>query len=260
MKIAIEDGIESRVAEIVKILKLIDNKVPVDKVCEDYPDITRNITPKLLATAQQHVVEDEGLKTEDYFDNLVTQAELVKSAGSELKKSLSASHYLRQEMYRHEFVLIFMDELSDTQLDIDEYQVMDNNSELNLQLDHAMLHFRAAERHNEAEEKVLFNNLRKCGYYLYSNVFDIKRGVLSDLLIKLGELVKSKETREYENFKKNLKEITGKYFPLQAKLIFLQENIIYPLSYQIVNEMEFWLYLKKQGNQIGYCCFDVSRS
>jgi len=115
-------------------------------------------------------------------------------------------------------------------------------------------HLVEAESHHQREEEALFTRLE--GHNIGEPVAVMKSDHIDFRSRKqeLYKLIHNWQSIEFENFKRKILEI-GEYLVRELENhIFKEDNILYQIALQVLNEKE-WEEIKRDCDKIGYCCF-----
>lgn len=177
-----------------------------------------------------------------------------------LKKKLAHGHPIHTLMLEHEVILSFLDKLKKTNQKIQKmknYKKEDKSFEV---LKDIAEHLIEAEPHHQREEEVLFPEIETRGVFAPPKVMREEHKILrklkkdtKSLLIKIGKI-------NFSQFKKELTKIINLLALTLKDHIAKEDDILYPLSLEIIKEKEIWAKIKKECDKIGYCCFTPGNS
>jgi hypothetical protein len=181
--------------------------------------------------------------------------EKVDLEGAELKKKLKPGHPLHILISEHEIILGFLDKLEELKEKIEK----ENFDEKNLkELKDISHHLIEAEPHHQREEKVLFPETEKRGIFGPTEVMRREHEELRKEKKKLKELseLSEKEIKKcFRKFREKFNKISEFILSVLREHIFKENNILYPMAFEVIKEKEIWQRIKKECDKIGYCCF-----
>jgi DUF438 domain-containing protein len=173
---------------------------------------------------------------------------------NKIKNSLKPGHPIYTLMSEHEVILSFLEKLEKTN---EKIQKMKNSKEKKFFeiLKDVAEHLIEAEPHHEREEKVLFPEVEKRGIFGPPEVMRKEHKILRKAKKELLNLSKKIQTNNFSQAKKKLAELVALIVPTLKDHIAKEDNILYPMTLQIIKEEKIWQKIKKECDKIGYCCF-----
>jgi DUF438 domain-containing protein len=113
-----------------------------------------------------------------------------------------------------------------------------------------------AGQHPEREDHVLFHYLKQMGFSGPSEVMSLQHQQLKVRLEELLQLVWSVDEMSFDGFKMRLNELVNYVAPTVRRHIFIENNLVLPLSLEIITEPKVWLRMKQICDDIGYCAYE----
>jgi hemerythrin-like domain-containing protein len=71
----------------------------------------------------------------------------------------------------------------------------------------------------------------------------------------LKELAQDVDRQDFADFKRKLEALAGFIVPTLREHIYKENNILYPMALQVIDDEQVWDKLKSDCDAIGYCCF-----
>ena len=172
-----------------------------------------------------------------------------------MELNLKPGHVIHTMREEHERILGFLDELEKTNQRIEgESSYSGNNGDFE-KLEGIAEHLVGAESHYQREEKVLFPELEKRGVSCPTEVMRREHEELRPKKKEILELCRSVSKMDFQNFKKGLKASADFLVSMLREHIAKENDILYPLSLEVIPEEAVWQEMKKECDKIGYCCF-----
>lgn len=169
-----------------------------------------------------------------------------------LKSKLRPGHMLHTLISEHEFILDFLNKLEFiTAVVQDESAVL--SADQTAELKNVAEHLLGAEPHHKREEDVLFPQMEERDVVGPPSVMRQEHEELRAKKKELNDLVEN--AVQAENFNKRLRQISGYLVPVLREHINKENNILYPLAFEIIKEKSVWTDMKNRCDKIGYCCF-----
>jgi len=154
-------------------------------------------------------------------------------------------------------ILNFLNELQNLINDLREKNSFDEFKDGLEKLKHISSHLIEAESHHKREEDVLFPRIAKYGITEPVEIMKLDHIEYRERKKKLYDIATNNKKYSFEEFKKNVIEI-GEYLVRELQShIFKEDNILYQIALQTLNEKD-WEEVKKECDKIGYCCFTPS--
>lgn len=169
-----------------------------------------------------------------------------------LKSRLRPGHMLHTLISEHEFILSFLNKLESIATAVqDESAVL--SADQMAELKDVAEHLLGAEPHHKREEDVLFPQMEERDVVGPPSVMRQEHEELRAKKKELKDLVEN--TAQAESFNNRLQEISGYLVPVLKDHIDKENNILYPLAFEIIKEKSVWTDMKNRCDKIGYCCF-----
>jgi DUF438 domain-containing protein len=123
------------------------------------------------------------------------------------------------------------------------------------QVEHVTEDFTDSEKHYQREENVLFPIVEKHGITEPPAIMWMEHDQIRELKKKnLQQLVKDVNAQNFPAFKEKLWETAKSLSDLLASHFYKENNILFPAAMSVVTELE-WIDVRKEFDEIGYCCF-----
>ncbi len=168
---------------------------------------------------------------------------------------LPRGHVVATMISEHEAILEFLDELDWINRSIQEMAQYAEDQEEFDRLQHIAEHLVETERHHEREEQVLFPELEKRGVAGPPAVMRQEHAELRPRKARLLELARDAGAGDFDAFKRELADLTDFIVPALRAHIFKENNVLYPMALQMIEDESVWRRLKEVCDGIGYCCF-----
>lgn len=207
-----------------------------------------------MAIAQQNLLA-LGVDPEDLFKMWGRNKNILPDQAAKIRAELPSNHILRKILAEHEMMLCFLADLEEMNEDI---QKLDEGSSLTLEIreiGHLLSHLMLAEPHREMEEQILFPELDKRGYFGPSRVVTHHHNRLRLVNLKLIEIVMQVDEIRFDHFKIQIDQLISYFVPEFRKHIFIENNILFPLALEFINDKKTWDRIKALSTEIGYCSF-----
>ena len=239
---------------LTRLLKRINRGADPKLLRKEASRLLPSVGPREIATAEQNLIND------GFSARLVQQLSaafvlmgILKSQGDNLRNRLPTNHVLRRVMAEHDMLRCFLDDLKDVEQIIQKMEHLSDVSSEFRKLGHIARHLNAMHEHIAREEDVIFPFLKKHGWA------SLCRSVCSDhvyIKIALNDLIRLIGTfnkNKMDEFKARLNSITKYLCPTIEEHLFQEENVLYPIALEVINDEELWEKTKAICDEIGYC-------
>ncbi len=239
------------------ILKRLHEAKPeeLDKVKKEAAKHFKEVEPHELALAEQELIH-EGVGREEMKRLCDVHLEVMKEKlGAEAKKiKLESWHPIQISMDEHKIIKRNLKKLKKT---IERLKRLDSYKKARTQINtlKELGHFFLdTEKHHKREEEALFPSLEAHGITEPPQIFKEDHKEFLARKKQLYDAAMETEDREFKDF---VKEVSGIGEFLVKNLedhIYKEDNILYPMSLQVLEQKE-WKDVRKKFDAIGYCCF-----
>ena len=171
------------------------------------------------------------------------------------KESLGYDHVLYLMMAEHEVLLELLDNLEDVNSNIQKFVSYDEAKKDIEALSNIINIIISAEAHHQREEKVLFPELIKRGVVGPTKVMTWEHHELREYKHELKTLAVKINAENFINVKKEINFIIQQFIPELREHILKENNVLYPISLDFIQDNEVWKQIKEKCDQIGYCPF-----
>jgi hypothetical protein len=186
------------------------------------------------------------------MDNATTD-QIIITKGITMINQLNDGHVIKTMMKEHEHILKTLDELEELGLllsDTDEK----NYARIVFKINQLTRIIISAEPHHKREEEVLFPVLKDKGAVGPTQHMEMEHEIMREIKYKLKE-----ETDTIDaNFNEKLANISSLIYELCNILkqhIYKENTVLYPLALNLISNKSTWIEMKKNCDEIGYCCF-----
>jgi PAS domain S-box-containing protein len=121
-------------------------------------------------------------------------------------------------------------------------------------VEHFAEDFTDAEKHYVREENVLFPIAEKHGVTAPPAIMWMEHDQIRNEKKQLHKLIGDLETSGFEAYKQMLWGIAKSLSTLLSNHFYKENNILFPAAMSVVTEAE-WLDIRREFDEIGYCCF-----
>ena len=216
--------------------------------------LINGVTDGDIAMAERNLIRN------GYSQQLVEQLSaafvlmaILEGQSENLKNSLPENHLLRKVLVEHDLMKCFLADLKDT---VDKILKLDNITDTNaefMKLTHIVEHLSAMNEHIDREEDVIFPALKKHGWSALCRSANNEHGHIKIAINNLITLTSSFRNCKVKEFKEKLGATTKHLAPAMTEHLFQEDNILYPIAIEVIEDKEVWAKMKEVCDEIGYC-------
>ncbi|MEK6577290.1 MAG: DUF438 domain-containing protein [Nitrospirota bacterium] len=223
-------------------------------VKEEAQGLLASIEPEDLPFAEQRLVE-AGLAPEDLKHLCSLHMGMHDDESGKIKAGLAPGHVIHTLVSEHEMILHFLDELEKLNQAVRQMADYSSNKDEVKKLTHIAEHLVGAEPHHKREEEVLFPEVEKRGVSGPPQVMRMEHEDLRRRKHDLMEISETADKLDFNTFRKRL-DATARFIVMTLRdHIFKENNILYPMALQVIQDKNSWDKMKTECDKIGYCCF-----
>lgn len=246
----------SKAEKLTSLLRRVNNGEDPSKIREENFDFLRGLALTDVALAQGNLL-NSGLTVSELTQMVPIYASkgLIADQVSVLRCKVKDNHVIRSLLAEHEFVLGYIADLQRLSMIVLQMSELKDTSSEYRKLIYIADHMRNFKRHMDFEDDVLFPKLTKNGF---PNFFDqIKSDhlcikiALNDLYVLIEEFDKYK----LRDFKSKLMALAKYLYPVIKEHIFVENNIVYPISVDTFRDNILWSQIKELRDSMGYAMF-----
>ena len=245
---------EDKIKQLTTFLSKLNKEGLTDELKAKGLKLVKAISPLELSMAEQSLIDDgmdpAELRTLCEIHMMVLKDELEK-----LKSNISKGHLLFTMVEEHDLILGFLDEIEKTTKEILSMDKYDANREEFRKISELALNLLNAEPHHRREENVLFPEVEAKGVTGPTRIMRMEHEGLRKKKKALRELGDAVATMDFEEYKTELKKISGEIVYELRDHIFKENYILYPTALETITSEEKWAEMKERCDLLGYCTF-----
>lgn len=220
------------------IIMQLHKGASIEDVREEAEKIMRQLTPAEISEVEQELI-NEGVPREEIHKLCDIHLSLFKEA-IEKEVSIPKWHPIYILMEEHKILTNFANQLK-------EILIKENFDEIKK----IIHHFKEAEKHYLREENVLFPYLEKHGITEPPAIMWMEHDKIRDIKKRI---YKAFEEKNFNVLKENASMLTETL----SSHFYKENKVLFPTALKVIGEEE-WKEIRKQFDEIGYCCFTPER-
>ncbi len=234
------------------IRKLHEGAEP-DEVKEEFKEFLKGIGPTDIVGIEEELIQ-EGMPREEIHRLCDVHLAVFRESLEKEKTLAPPGHSIHTLMEEHKMLLQFAENLKSTAERIQEAKDFDAVTKEIKQLNHIAEHFKDSESHYVREENVLFPYLEKHGVTQPPAIMWSEHNEIREIKKKLYDIVDQHKSMALHDFAKKLANVATSLGDTLQSHFYKENNILFPTALKVIAEDE-WIDIKKQFDELGYCCF-----
>jgi PAS domain S-box-containing protein len=244
---------ENRKKTLKEIISQLHAGIPPQEVKERFKQVLKGVSPEEIVKIEQELVK-EGMPREELQRLCDVHMAVFSEQLAKQELNVPPEHPLGILLEEHKILLQLLEKLS-TSADIigqacDVVYVGDDVTQMRKIVEELS----DAEKHYLREENVLFPILEKHGITEPPAIMWMEHDKIRQKKKQIRGMVEKYKARDFQEFKKNLLENTRSLNSMLSSHIFKENNVLYPAALKVISEEE-WSDIRKDFDEIGYCCF-----
>ena len=242
------------IERLICLLRRVDAGESPERIREESHDFLSSLGPRDIAVAQQDILES-GVRLEDIGQMCSSHIRLLDQPCDKLREDLPAGHVILRMLAGHDMIRCLLEDLlaiNDKMNKLDYITVTAKEWE---KLLHVFEHLSASERHLDIEEKIIFPAFEAFGMYALPRMLRAEHFELRYYTEQLREIVYHCCVSDFEQFKRRLDEVVHFIVPLKREHMHKEDNMLYPVALEVIEDDRVWKQLDSVCEQAGYCCF-----
>lgn len=247
----------ARVEEATQLLmRLIAGDDP-EIVRQESQELLAAIEPQDIALAEQKLLE-LGIGISDFQGLCAAHMEAFKDQKSKIITTLPQGHVLNRVLSEHEMIICFVSELEDINKEVQQLDHYATDTAQIKKLAHVARYFVLADERHQRQDEIMLPELEKRCYYGPSQIIKMGHISVNSSKHELKDLVEHGTHRDFSQFKWKLNAIVGVLAPTTREFIFIEDNILYPVALEVIDDPSVWERVKAISDEMGYCglCMD----
>ena len=244
---------ESKKKIMKKIIAQLHSGTPVSEVKETFKRVLGGIGPLEIVKIEQELIK-EGMPRQEIQRLCDVHLAVFREQLEKQKLEVPLGHPISILTEEHKILLQLSERLNIIVNRIQEASNVGDVADEAKQLKHIAEELLDAEKHYLREENVLFPFLEKHGITEPPAVMWIEHNQIRDKKKQLYGIVKNYSAISFQDFRKQLGETAKSLGNILPSHFFKENNILFPTALRVVTDEE-WKDIRKEFDEIGYCCF-----
>ena len=227
--------------------------MPPEQVKEKFRDVLEGTDSLEIAKIEEELAK-EGMKREEMRKLCDVHMAIFKEQLEKQMPNMKPSQPIAILMEEHKIMLQMAEKLTSLSNKILKVTDMRYVTEEIHQVEHVAEDFTDSDKHYLREENVLFPIVEKHGITEPPAIMWMEHDQIREQKKQLHKLIADLKTSGFDDFKQQLWETAKSLSELLANHFYKENNILFPAAMSVVTEAE-WVAVRKEFDEIGYCCF-----
>ena len=227
--------------------------MPPEQVKEKFRDVLEGTDSLEIAKIEEELAK-EGMKREEMRKLCDVHMAIFKEQLEKQMPNMKPSQPIAILMEEHKIMLQMAEKLTSLSNKILKVTDMRYVTEEIHQVEHVAEDFTDADKHYLREENVLFPIVEKHGITEPPAIMWMEHDQIREQKKQLHKLIADLNTSGFDVFKQQLWETAKSLSDLLQNHFYKENNILFPAAMSVVTEAE-WVAVRKEFDEIGYCCF-----
>jgi hypothetical protein len=231
-----------------ELIKRLHEGANPEEVKEQFKDLIKDLTPDVIAQVEEELIK-EGMPREEVQRLCDVHLAVFRESLEGGETLAPEGHPIRILMEEHRMLLRFAGELRDAAQNLQSV----NGDEMG-QINHIVEHLKDSESHYLREENVLFPYLERHGITQPPAIMWMEHDRIREIKKNIYRIVDGREDVGLQEFKAQLEESSLALAEMLSSHFYKENNILFPTALRVIDEEE-WPDIRRQFDEIGYCCF-----
>jgi len=244
---------EDKKALLKELIRQLHAGVPPDKVKERFRQILEDISSLEIAKIEEELVK-EGMPREEIRRLCDVHLAVFREQLEKQKLKLPLGQPISILMEEHKIMVQMAEKLNTAARKVLQVNEISYVGDEIHNIQHMAEDFADAEKHYLREENVLFPILEKHGITEPPAIMWVEHNQIREKKKNLRKIIEDLNATSFQDFKKQLAETAESLNSLLTSHFYKENNILFPAALRVITDEE-WPEIRKEFDEIGYCCF-----
>lgn len=239
--------------QLKELIRKLHSGTNLNDIKSKFANIIQGAGPEEIARIEEELIK-EGMPVEEIHKLCDVHIAMFKESLEKEKTIAPPGHPINILMEEHKILLSYANEIKNTVAILKNKQGWEKAKEQIDFLEHIAQHFKDSEKHYLREENVLFPYLEKHGITQPPAIMWSEHNKIRELKKNFYNILEKKEEHTFSDFVQKI-DCTGVSInEILASHFYKENNILFPTAMNVIGVGE-WQEIKKEFDEIGYCCF-----
>ncbi len=237
--------------QLKELIKKLHSGAKLEEIKEQFSKIIQGVDASEIARIEEELIK-EGMPAEEIHRLCDVHIAMFKESLEKEKTIAPVGHPINILMEEHKILLSYAGEIKKTVENIKNMKSFEDAKQGLEFLTHIAGHFKDSEKHYLREENVLFPYLEKHGITQPPAIMWSEHNMIREQKKKFYGILEKREN--FLEFVKNIEMIGNEINQMLGSHFYKENNILFPTAMKVITDNE-WKEIKKEFDEIGYCCF-----
>lgn len=247
---------EDKKALIKEAIRKLHAGVPPEKVKEEFRNVLEKTDSLEIAKIEEELAK-EGMKREEMRKLCDVHMSIFKEQLEKQQVKMQPNQPISILLEEHKLMLQIAEQLLFQANKVSSVTDIDYVKAEIHEIEHLTEDLADSDKHYSREENVLFPYLEKHGITEPPAVMWIEHNEIKEVKKNLRSLIGGLTEKSFPKFKNQLKETAKGLGNLLQNHFYKENNVLFPAAMSVITEQE-WIDIRKEFDEIGYCCFTPS--
>ena len=164
-------------------------------------------------------------------------------------------HVIHTLVEEHKIILDYLDKLKEACECLNKKSQFADAADCIEKIKNVADHLIGAEPHHQREEQVLFPEMESQGVVGPPTVMRHEHESMREAKHRLKKLTEEINTDNFEESRNQIQTTGAFLVSMLGDHIYKENNILYPMALEVIQDEAMWETMKQSCDSIGYCCF-----
>ncbi len=244
---------EDKKAQIKEAIRQLHAGVPPDQVKERFRQVLESTSSLEIAKIEEELAK-EGIKREEMRKLCDVHLAIFREQLEKQKLDLTPAQPISILMEEHKIMLQLAGQLISAANKVLRVSDMRYVADEIHTVTHIAEDYVDSEKHYLREENVLFPVIERHGITEPPAIMWTEHDQIREQKKKFHKIVQNLSENSFQDFKEQLWETAKALDNMLSSHFYKENNILFPAALSVITEQE-WLEIRKEFDEIGYCCF-----
>jgi len=245
--------IENKKRMLKEAIKQLHAGVSPQEVKQRFRQVLESVSSEEIAKIEQELIK-EGMPREEIQKLCDVHMAVFREQLEKQKLDIPFGHPINILMEEHKIMLQLAEKLSTIANEVQQVSDISYVGDEIHHLEQIAEDFRDSEKHYLREENVLFPSIEKHGITEPPAIMWMEHNQIREKKNNLRKLIENYNAVNFQDFKKQLGETAESLNSILSSHFFKENSILFPTALRVITNEE-WKQIRKEFDEIGYCCF-----
>lgn len=235
------------------LIRSLHEGADLEKAKAKFKEVFGTVSSDDIARIEEELVV-EGMPREEIHRLCEVHLALFRESIEKEETSDPKGHPVNILMEEHKILLEFAETLKEVAGKVRKAKSFEDSKDDVDRLGNTLEHLRESESHYLREENVLFPLLEKHGVTQPPAIMWMEHDKIRQIEKELFLTFETRSKVDFKSFTSNLEKASVALNEMLSSHFYKENNILFPTAMKVIEPPE-WVDVRKQFDEIGYCCF-----